>query len=52
MSDDPTILWQLANSFGIQIDNTADAWHSGHVTEILALVANDLLVVATHTKTH
>ncbi|MCX5545579.1 hypothetical protein M3A49_40210 [Paraburkholderia sp. CNPSo 3076] len=49
MTDDPTVRWELANSLGIQIDNAADAWHSGHVTEILDLVADDLLVVATQT---
>jgi hypothetical protein len=49
MAEDPTISWQLANPSGIQIDAAADAWHSGHVTEILRLDDADSLLVATQT---
>ena len=48
MSDDPTIHWAQASFFGIQIDEEKDAWHSGHIDDIVKLdEPNDVLVVAT-----
>lgn len=44
MADDPTIRWSLANPFGIQMDEAADAWHSGHATDVLELDSGGLLV--------
>lgn len=48
MADDPTIRWTQATRFGILIDEAADAWHSGHVTDLLEL-DNGGLLVATET---
>lgn len=39
---DNSINWQQANPFAIQMD--ADAWHAGHVTDILATDGTGLLV--------
>lgn len=44
MADDPTIQWALANPYGILVDQNADAWHSGHVNDILELPSGTLLV--------
>jgi hypothetical protein len=49
VEDDPTIVWDLANIAGIQIDPATDAWHSGHVTDILELPDGDSLLVASET---
>ncbi|HEX8068822.1 MAG TPA: hypothetical protein VF546_02645 [Pyrinomonadaceae bacterium] len=44
MADDPTIRWDLANRFGIQTDESQDAWHTGCVTDVLELDTGGLLV--------
>jgi hypothetical protein len=49
MADDPTIQWKQATHFGILSDATANAWHSGHVTEVLQLSDTDAFLVATET---
>src|SRR5262245_47659677 len=47
MSDDPTVRWVQASRFGIQIDEEDDAWHSGHVNDIIRLPDLSGIVVAT-----
>ncbi len=47
MPDDPTVRWAQATFFGIQIDERADAWHSGHVNDIVELQDRSAIVVAT-----
>jgi hypothetical protein len=44
VADDPTIRWTLASRYGIRLDETAEAWHSGHVTDLLELDTGGLLV--------
>lgn len=44
------VQWELANSYGIAIDEASDVWHAGHVTDILELDGGDVsLLVATET---
>jgi hypothetical protein len=40
--------WEQPNPFAIQIDESADVWHAGHVNDVLAL-DGDGIVVATDT---
>jgi hypothetical protein len=47
MPDDPTVQWVQATNFGIQIDEHVEAWHSGHVNDILELQDRSAIVVAT-----
>lgn len=47
MPDDPTVRWVQATRFGIQIDEHAEAWHSGHVNDIVELQDRSAIVVAT-----
>lgn len=50
MTDDPTIDWHQANFLGIEIDADQNAWHSGHITEVVPLQDTaDSVVVATET---
>ncbi len=44
MSEDPNIRWAQANPFAIQIDENADAWHAGHVNDVLALDSGGVVV--------
>jgi hypothetical protein len=44
MGDDPTFQWTLASRYGIQVDEKQDAWHSGHVNDLLELDSGGLLV--------
>ena len=44
MADDPTIRWELANPFGILMDEATDAWNSGHASDVLELPSGGLLV--------
>src|SRR5262245_5964060 len=44
--NDPTVQWRLANPFGIHLEGT-EAWHSGHVNDIVALPDDRAIVVAT-----
>ena len=46
MGDDPTIHWSLANAFGIQVNEDADAWYSGHANDMLELSSGSLLVAS------
>src|SRR2546428_533486 len=46
MPDDPTVQWSLASKFGIQVSADADAWHSGHATDVLQLPSGALVVAA------
>ncbi len=43
MADD-SIQWTLANPSGILRDEAEDAWHSGHVTDIMKLESGGLLI--------
>lgn len=47
MHDDPTVQWQLANPFGIQIDAPTDAWHSGHVNDVIEFPDRSAVIIAT-----
>ena len=47
MADDPSVKWQLANPFGILINKDANAWHSGHVNDVLVFPDLTALVVGT-----
>jgi hypothetical protein len=50
MSDDPTIRWTQPNRFGIQIgEETAETWHSGHVTDVFQWPDLSGIIVATET---
>lgn len=49
MADDPTVRWQLAIPFGIEIDSTSDAWHSGHVNDVIEFSDLSEIIVATAT---
>src|SRR5437879_256312 len=49
MADDPTVRWQLAVPFGIEIDPKSDAWSSGHVNDIFEFPDLNGIVVATET---
>jgi hypothetical protein len=50
MANDPTIQWLQATRFGIEIDPSANAWHSGHVTDVTPLAdTQDAVLVATET---
>jgi hypothetical protein len=50
MTDDPTIDWHQATFFGIEVDADNNAWHSGHITEVVPLQDTpDSVVVATET---
>jgi hypothetical protein len=50
MANDPTIQWLQATRFGIENDADADAWHSGHVTDLAPLTdTQDAVLVATET---
>ena len=44
MSDDPTIRWTLASRNGILLNEAADAWHSGHVTDLFQLDTGGLIL--------
>ena len=35
MADDPLIQWVQPTRFGIRIDEPADAWHAGHVNDVI-----------------
>ena len=48
MAEDPTIRWTLASPWGILRNETADAWNSGHATDVLEL-ENGALILATAT---
>jgi hypothetical protein len=45
-----TTAWEQANFLAILIDEAADAWHSGHANDVLALDANAGLVMATDSQ--
>lgn len=45
LSSDPVGRWVQANPFAIQIDASQDAWHAGHVSDVL--VAGLILIVGT-----
>lgn len=47
MTDDPTVQWELATGYGIQIKEDEEAWHSGHVDDIVELQDHVGIVVAT-----
>jgi hypothetical protein len=47
MPDDPAVQWVQATGFGILIDEDAEAWHSGHVNDIVELQDRSAIVVAT-----
>lgn len=50
MADDPRVHWDLANPFGIVIDEAADTWWSGRVFDMLELDGGDAgVLVATET---
>src|SRR5262245_44134884 len=49
MSNDAMIKWTQASYFGIQVDEAADAWHSGHVIDVLEFEDGSALAVATET---
>src|SRR5215212_10272990 len=38
--------WELANPYGILIDEPQDAWHAGHVQDVLPLASGPLVVAA------
>lgn len=44
MADDPTIRWTLASGNGILVSESADAWHSGHVTDLLPLQTGGVIL--------
>ena len=46
MGDDPSVHWMLANQFGIQVNEDADAWYSGHANDMLELSSGALLVAS------
>src|SRR4029078_1073532 len=44
------VKWELANPYGIAVDERNGVWHSGHVTDVLELDGGDAgLLVATET---
>src|SRR4051794_25420195 len=52
MIDDPAVVWTGAVDMTIQVDEAADAWHAGHVNDVLTLASGgslDGIVVATDT---
>lgn len=52
MSDDPSLVWSEAVDLTIQVDQAADAWHAGHVSDVLTLADGGVfagLAVATDT---
>lgn len=50
MSNDPRIRWELPSPHGVLMDETQDAWWSGHVEDVLELDGGESgLLVATHT---
>ncbi len=50
MANQLGVRWELANPFGIAINELADVWHSGHVTDVLELDDGTAgLLVATET---
>lgn len=46
MADDPSLVWRLASPFGIQIDEAGNAWHSGHIDDILRFADAAAMLVA------
>src|SRR5436853_1952548 len=46
-NDDPPVQWQLASPFGILIDESKNAWHSGHVNDVIEFTDRSAIVVAT-----
>ena len=53
MAEDPNVVWLQTDSAGIfykaaQDPTRTDAWHAGHVTDVLALDDGGILI-ATHT---
>src|SRR5437016_576627 len=46
-NDDPTVQWQLASPFGIQVDEANGAWNSGHVNDVIEFADRSAIVVAT-----
>jgi hypothetical protein len=50
MSNDPRIRWELPSHHGILVDESQNAWLSGHVEDVLELDGGDSgLLVASHT---
>ena len=46
MADDPSLFWHLASPFGIEIDEAANAWHSGHIDDIIRFTDTPAMLVA------
>lgn len=50
MANQLGVQWELANPYGIAIDEANDVWHAGHVTDLLELDGGESgLLVATET---
>lgn len=50
MSNDPRVHWELANPYGILVNEPADSWWSGHVSDMLEIDGGLVgLLVATDT---
>jgi hypothetical protein len=50
MAEQLGVQWELANSYGIAIDEANNVWHAGHVTDLVELEGGDSgLLVATET---
>lgn len=50
MSDDPMLQWKQASYLAIRVDEAANAWHSGHVSDIVEFDEESyLMAVATET---
>jgi len=37
MSTDPRVHWEIANPYGISINEAADSWWSGHVSDMMEI---------------
>jgi hypothetical protein len=44
LADDPSVRWEQANYWGIQMDAEGNTWHAGRVMDVLALETGDLIV--------
>jgi hypothetical protein len=47
VADDSRVRWQLATPFGIEVDADSDAWHSGHVNDVIVFQDLSSILVAT-----
>ena len=44
LPNDPSVQWEQANTYAIEMDANANAWHSGRVNDVLALDSSSVVV--------